>query len=125
MRFRLPYTHDELPVDENNRQPANTEFLTGKGRESRPADVISSLASGLIKLPYAKLMDIWGRPQDFALMVGSMTMGLIMMAGCKNVETYCAAQVFYQIGYTGISVYPPLPDCPWYPAYLYISRHCK
>jgi MFS family permease len=25
-----------------------------------------------------------------------------MMAGCKNVETYCAAQVFYWVGYDGI-----------------------
>ncbi|KAL6239487.1 hypothetical protein BDW75DRAFT_236396 [Aspergillus navahoensis] len=60
--------------------------------------IVSSLASGLIKLPYAKLMDIWGRPQGFALMVGSLTVDLIMMAGCNSVETYCAAQVFYMVG---------------------------
>ncbi|KAL4779567.1 major facilitator superfamily domain-containing protein [Aspergillus varians] len=179
MRFRLPYKHDELPVDENSQRPADNEAPTEKGAESLPAEVepkegkegdlvnpdfqhgvqavqamtqvwsfshivaayvliwviefimafssgmignltpfvtssfaehsltatttiISSLASGLIKLPYAKLMDIWGRPQSFALMVGSMTIGLIMMAGCQNVETYCAAQVFYQVGYTGL-----------------------
>lgn len=35
-------------------------------------------------------------------MVGSMTLGLIMMAGCNNVQTYCAAQVFYNVGYNGI-----------------------
>ena len=28
--------------------------------------------------------------------------GLIMMAGCNNVETYCAAQVFYWVGYDGM-----------------------
>jgi MFS family permease len=27
-----------------------------------------------------------------------MTVGLIMMAACQNVGTYCAAQVFYQVG---------------------------
>jgi hypothetical protein len=31
-----------------------------------------------------------------------MTLGLIMMAGCNNVQTYCAAQVFYNVGYNGI-----------------------
>ncbi|KAL4763470.1 major facilitator superfamily domain-containing protein [Aspergillus foveolatus] len=82
-----------------------TPFVTSSFAEhslTATTSIISSLASGLIKLPYAKLMDIWGRPQGFALMVGSMTIGLIMMAGCKNVETYCAAQVFYQVGYTGL-----------------------
>ncbi|KAH8816987.1 siderophore iron transporter-like protein mirB [Xylogone sp. PMI_703] len=64
--------------------------------------VIASLIGGLIKLPYAKLIDIWGRPQGFALMVASMTLGLVMMAGCNNVKTFCAAQVFYNIGYNGI-----------------------
>jgi MFS family permease len=64
--------------------------------------VISSLIAGLIKLPYAKLIDIWGRPQGFALMVCSMTLGFVMMAGCNNVKTYCAAQVFYYVGYNGI-----------------------
>lgn len=64
--------------------------------------VIASLIAGLVKLPYAKLLDIWGRPQGFALMVASATLGLIMMAGCNDVKTYCAAQVFYNVGYSGI-----------------------
>ncbi|KAL5052173.1 hypothetical protein BDW71DRAFT_213067 [Aspergillus fruticulosus] len=82
-----------------------TPFVTSSFAEhslTATTSIISSLASGLIKLPYAKLMDIWGRPQGFALMVGSMTIGLIMMAGCNSVETYCAAQVFYMVGYTGL-----------------------
>ncbi|KAF9885567.1 hypothetical protein FE257_012773 [Aspergillus nanangensis] len=65
--------------------------------------ILSSLIAGLVKLPYAKLIDIWGRPQGFALMVGCMTLGLIMMAACNGVQLYCAAQVFYQIGFNGIS----------------------
>ncbi|CAG8343088.1 unnamed protein product [Penicillium salamii] len=64
--------------------------------------VIASLVSALIKFPYAKLMDIWGRPQTFALGVGFLTLGLVMMAACKNVQTYCAAQVFYQTGFSMI-----------------------
>ncbi|CAG8001425.1 unnamed protein product [Penicillium salamii] len=64
--------------------------------------VIASLVSALIKFPYAKLMDIWGRPQAFALGVGFLTLGLVMMAACKNVQTYCAAQVFYQTGFSMI-----------------------
>jgi MFS family permease len=63
------------------------------------AGVMSSLIGGLIKLPLAKLIDIWGRPQGFIIMVAFQTIGLIMMAACNNVETYAAAQVFYWVGY--------------------------
>lgn len=64
--------------------------------------VISQLIAGLWKLPYAKIMNIWGRPGAFAIGVLSCTIGIIMMAACKNVQTYCAAQVFYYLGYNSI-----------------------
>jgi hypothetical protein len=64
--------------------------------------VISGLIAGLVKLPYVKPINIWGRLQGFALIVVSMTLGLVMMAGCNNVQTNCASQVFYNVGYSGI-----------------------
>ncbi|KAM0713716.1 hypothetical protein Q7P37_010678 [Cladosporium fusiforme] len=63
--------------------------------------VMSSLIGGLTKLPLAKLIDIWGRPQGYMVMVGCLTLGLIMMAACNGVELYAAAQVFYWIGLNG------------------------
>lgn len=60
--------------------------------------IMSSIIGGIFKLPLAKILDIWGRPQGFALMVCSLTLGLIMMAGCNTVETYAASQVFYWVG---------------------------
>lgn len=60
--------------------------------------IMSSLIGGLWKLPLAKILDIWGRPQGFFLMVVCLTLGLIMMAACNNVQTYAAAQVFYWVG---------------------------
>lgn len=67
--------------------------------------IMSSLIGGISKLPLAKILDIWGRPQGFALMVACMTLGLIMMAACNNVQTFAAAQVFYWVGY----IYPLFP----------------
>lgn len=61
--------------------------------------IMSSIIGGLFKLPLAKILDIWGRPHGFALMIVCMEIGLIMMAVCENVETYAAAQVFYWLGY--------------------------
>jgi MFS family permease len=60
--------------------------------------VMSSIIGGLTTLPLSKILDIWGRPQGFLLMVIILTLGLIMMAACNNVKTYAAAQVFYWVG---------------------------
>lgn len=60
--------------------------------------IMSSLIGGLFKLPLAKILDIWGRPQGFALTMLLLVVGLVMMAACQNVETYAAAQVFYWVG---------------------------
>ncbi|KKY22641.1 putative siderophore iron transporter [Phaeomoniella chlamydospora] len=65
--------------------------------------ILSSIIGALVKLPLAKILDVWGRPLGFTLMVACCTLGLIMMAACKNVETYCAAQVFYWVGYNGMT----------------------
>ncbi|XXG97266.1 hypothetical protein Hte_003562 [Hypoxylon texense] len=65
--------------------------------------VMSGIIGGVSKLTLAKILDIWGRPQGFLIVVLLMTLGLVMMAGCNNVETYAAAQVFYWVGYNGLS----------------------
>ncbi|TDZ30105.1 MFS siderochrome iron transporter 1 [Colletotrichum spinosum] len=66
------------------------------------ASVVANIISGIIKLPYARLLDVWGRPECMASMVVFTVVGTIMMAACENVETYCAAQVLYFVGFFGI-----------------------
>ncbi|CAI4211635.1 unnamed protein product [Parascedosporium putredinis] len=65
-------------------------------------NILSSLIGGLWKLTLAKVLDIFGRPQGYAMSVFILTIGLMMMALCRNVETYCAAQVVYWVGYNGV-----------------------
>lgn len=65
-------------------------------------NIFAYLIAGLSKLPLAKILDIWGRPQGFVLMLTFLTLALVMMAGCRNVETFAAAQVFYWVGFNGI-----------------------
>lgn len=38
-------------------------------------------------------MDVWGRAEGFLFMTICATVGLIMMAGCNNLATFCAAYV--------------------------------
>ncbi|TGJ83252.1 hypothetical protein E0Z10_g5525 [Xylaria hypoxylon] len=65
--------------------------------------VASGIIGGISKLPLAKLIDIWGRPQGYLLTMCCMILGLVLMAASNNVNTYAAAQIFYWVGYNGIS----------------------
>lgn len=61
--------------------------------------VISNIVAGIWKLPYAKIMNIWGRPISLTVGIITCLVGLVMMAACQNVQTYCAAMVFWSTGY--------------------------
>lgn len=61
-------------------------------------NIMASIIGGLSKLPLAKLLDTWGRPQGLALALFLWIIGFIMMAVCRNVQTYAAAQVFSAVG---------------------------
>ena len=60
--------------------------------------IVSSIVGGLSKLPLAKILDTWGRPQGLALALSVWVIGLVMMAGCNSVATYLAAEVFSVVG---------------------------
>ncbi|KAH7137012.1 major facilitator superfamily domain-containing protein [Dactylonectria estremocensis] len=65
-------------------------------------DVVASSMTAAVFIPLAKTLDLWGRAEGFLIMVGFCELGLIMMAVSKNLSTYCAANVFYQVGFTGL-----------------------
>jgi MFS family permease len=73
--------------------------------------IFASIIAGLSKLPLAKLLDIWGRPQGMTLMLVFWVIGFCMMAGCQNVETYAAAQVFSMVGYARPPTATDMPGC--------------
>jgi hypothetical protein len=58
-------------------------------------NVLSGIIAGVLTLPLAKVLDIFGRPMGFALAMGSCVLGLVLMAVCKGVQVYAAAQIFY------------------------------
>ncbi|KAM0716124.1 hypothetical protein Q7P37_008638 [Cladosporium fusiforme] len=60
--------------------------------------VVAQLVAGMFRLPLAKILDVWGRPEGLAICVVLMTIGSIMMAATNSVQMYCAAEVFSQAG---------------------------
>ncbi|CAK7275582.1 hypothetical protein SEPCBS57363_006775 [Sporothrix epigloea] len=64
--------------------------------------VVSTIVGGVSALTIAKIIDVWGRVEGFCFMMLLLTVGQIMKAVCKNVETYAAAQTIYWVAYTGL-----------------------
>lgn len=60
--------------------------------------ILSSVVGGVCNLTVAKILDICGRPQGYAVSLLVATVGLIMMAATTTVEMYAAAQVFWTVG---------------------------
>lgn len=60
--------------------------------------ILASVIGGCCNLTMAKILDVFGRPQGFLFCIVLATIGLIMMAACRSVEMYAAAQVFYTVG---------------------------
>ncbi|KAL4783587.1 major facilitator superfamily-domain-containing protein [Aspergillus varians] len=65
--------------------------------------VVSDCISAAIFIPLAKTLDIWGRAEGFFIMATIATIGLIIMAACHNLPTFCAAYVLYNVGFGGIT----------------------
>ncbi|KAM5432754.1 hypothetical protein MferCBS31731_007378 [Microsporum ferrugineum] len=64
--------------------------------------ILSSVIGGVTNLTLAKVLDVFGRPQGYFICVVFATVGLVMIATCRNVQTYAAAQVFQTVGNNGI-----------------------
>lgn len=85
--------------------------------------IISSIVGGLSKLAIAKILDTVGRPQGLALTLFVWVMGMIMMAACRNVETYAAAQVFSSTGYVHVKALHLLRSRGRLLSFAYSLRH--
>merc|ERR1712000_575321 len=65
--------------------------------------IVANAMSAAVYIPLAKMLDLWGRAEGFLLMIAFATLGLILMASCNSLSTFCAAQVFYSIGFGGMT----------------------
>ncbi|KKK14577.1 hypothetical protein P175DRAFT_0467839 [Aspergillus ochraceoroseus IBT 24754] len=66
------------------------------------ANILYSIIGGVLKLPIAKTLNIWGRAEGFLVFLAIYTMGLIILAACKNPNAYAAGYVFYWVGYLAL-----------------------
>ncbi|KAL3476657.1 major facilitator superfamily-domain-containing protein [Aspergillus californicus] len=65
--------------------------------------IVADAMTAAVYIPLAKTLDIWGRAEGFLIMTVFATLGMVMMAACHNLPTFCAAYVFYTIGFGGMT----------------------
>ncbi|GAA6017459.1 hypothetical protein JCM10207_008233 [Rhodosporidiobolus poonsookiae] len=52
----------------------------------------------------AKVSDVWGRAEAYALCCFFYCLGYIIIAACKDIHTYAAGAVIYEVGYAGLQI---------------------
>ncbi|KAL6404873.1 putative siderophore iron transporter mirb protein [Ilyonectria robusta] len=90
---------------QNNLTSNLSAYITSDFSEHSLLTVISTMTSimtAACTMPIAKVLNIWDRTVGFTFMMVVAIIGLIVMASCHNITTYCAAQVMYSVGFTGL-----------------------
>ncbi|ERS98236.1 siderochrome-iron transporter [Sporothrix schenckii 1099-18] len=66
------------------------------------ASILASVIGGVVKLPIAKVLNVWGRAEGFLFFVFIYLLGMIVLASCKGPNGYAAGYVLYWIGYDAL-----------------------
>ncbi|KAI7341988.1 hypothetical protein KC336_g23285, partial [Hortaea werneckii] len=81
---------------------AYSDFATAPAYTT--ASILANIIGGVIRLPIAKALNLWGRAEAFLCMVGVYVLGLIILASCNGVNAYAAGYVLYWIGYDTVYI---------------------
>ena len=55
--------------------------------------IVGDAMSAAVFIPLAKILDVWGRAHGYLFMTVCCTLGLVLMASCQDLSTFCAAYV--------------------------------
>lgn len=64
--------------------------------------VLATIIGGVLKLPIAKLLNLWGRAEAFLFFIGIYEIGMIVLATSNGPASYAAGYVLYWVGYDAI-----------------------
>jgi len=70
--------------------------------ELTTAYILSSIIGGVLKLPIAKILNIWGRAEGFFIFVCVYLLGMIVVASTDGPSGFAAGYVLYWIGYGAV-----------------------
>jgi MFS family permease len=61
--------------------------------------ILASIIGGVLKLPLAKTLQLWGRAEALLFSTAIYVLGLIILAACNGPNAFAAGYVLYWIGY--------------------------
>ncbi|CAI7654250.1 unnamed protein product [Penicillium discolor] len=67
------------------------------------AFIVSTIVGGVLQLPIAKILNIWGRAEGFLALLLIFILGLIVIASCSGPNGFAAGYTLYWIGYTALN----------------------
>ncbi|KAJ5507328.1 hypothetical protein N7527_009471 [Penicillium freii] len=67
------------------------------------AYIVSTIVGGVLQLPIAKTLNIWGRAEGFLALLLVFILGLIVIASCNGPNGFAAGYTLYWIGYTALN----------------------
>ncbi|KAK2069054.1 hypothetical protein P8C59_003661 [Phyllachora maydis] len=70
--------------------------------EVATASILANIVGGVLKLPIAKTLNLWGRAEGFLVFVGIYILGIIVIASCSGPHGYAAGYTLYWVGYDAI-----------------------
>ena len=66
------------------------------------AQILAAIIGGVLKLPIAKMLNLWGRAEGFLVFVVIYLLGMVIIASCKGPDGYAAGYTLYYIGYAAV-----------------------
>ncbi|KAL8243623.1 hypothetical protein R6Q59_009881 [Mikania micrantha] len=64
--------------------------------------VLANIIGGVLKLPIAKILNIWGRAEGFFIFVCVYLLGMIIIAASKGPNAFAAGYTLYWIGFDAV-----------------------
>lgn len=66
------------------------------------ASILGTIVGGVLKLPVAKVLNLWGRAEGLVFFFCVYLLGMIILAACNGPNGYAAGYVLYWIGYNAV-----------------------
>lgn len=66
------------------------------------AGILANIVGGVLKLPIAKVLNLWGRSEGFFVFLGVYLLGMVVLASSSGPDSYAAGYTLYWIGYDAL-----------------------
>ncbi|CAG8089068.1 unnamed protein product [Penicillium olsonii] len=70
--------------------------------EVSTAAILATVVGGVVKLPIAKILNIWGRAEALTIFTCLFLLGIIVLASCNGPNGFAAGYTMYWVGYNAI-----------------------